>query len=795
MGKSKAKRPENAVPVRAPAPDDPREVRGTAKPSELRPCPTNPRQSVPEESVRELAASFAAVGVLQPLVVRPVPLTAEIEDGGKWAGLQHFEIVAGHRRWAAAQLARLPTVPVIVRWLSDEDVLLVQLIENDQREDVKPSEQAAAYSRLAATGKTAEQIGDAVGKPVGFVRGLLRLAKLPAWALAAVDEGRLPRATAELVARVPGEKVRDRVLAHVLAGRTYGFDLSGKEPKPQAGDEPMSYREAREFIARWCQVELKSAPFSRKALDLVESAGSCEACPKRAGNDQEAAADGVRGDVCLDPECYRAKVAADAKLRIAAAKQHGSTVLPAKESDKLFSHGRLSYDAPYLDLAERCPADSKGRTYKTLIEKHADPAQIVVAIDPDGTVRQLVKKDTAAKLLKQHHKIGAREQQTAANPYAKENAKRRKAAEHGKLCAIRACEKVAERIAADTAGNFIPSATYMRPLVLALIDAVWSDASRLVARRRQLGKGSPRELLAACAAKLRKNSELLVLAAELLAAKRAAFWGNGHWTGAMNKDEAAFWEAFDVDRTALLKEVKAEAGNPKSKPSPDTEDADGPDDEAEVAVQKCRVCGCAEDDCSQCVEKTGKPCSWAEADLCSACVPGAGSLRLNQIAGFTQTALDAMAKKGVRTLGEFAALVDAVKTPGLDHRGKIVAVLTAALVPDEIASWTADAVLDHLHPGRKASAPDPDRGEMVHVPLSSLDDFPDEVADALFPKGISTVTTLMERAEAENQIGDTTPSAMLFGFLTSARINRKLAARAADVVAAHLAANEPQEDA
>jgi ParB/RepB/Spo0J family partition protein len=109
-------------------------------------------------------------------------------------------------------------VPVSVRNLSDEQVLVLQLVANDQREDVLPSEQAAAYGRLAAAGRTAEQIAAATGKGVGFVRSILRLAKLPPWALAAVDRGDLPRATAELVARVPGEESRKRAAACVLLG-------------------------------------------------------------------------------------------------------------------------------------------------------------------------------------------------------------------------------------------------------------------------------------------------------------------------------------------------------------------------------------------------------------------------------------------------------------------------------------------------------------------------------------------------------------------------------------------------
>ena len=202
---------------------------------------------------------------------------------------------------------------------------------------MRPSEQAAGYARLAE-GRNAEEVAALVGKSVGFVRGMLRIARLPAWALAAMDEGKLPRAVAELVARVPGEASRKKVAGCVLLGCESPRELDGEwndgDTWEEAaagvilGDEVLSYRKTRELIRNHFTRELKTAPFSRKSLTLLEAAGSCDACPKRAGNDPEATTDGVRADTCLDPDCYREKVKAHDLAELGKGHRKGALTVP-----------------------------------------------------------------------------------------------------------------------------------------------------------------------------------------------------------------------------------------------------------------------------------------------------------------------------------------------------------------------------------------------------------------------------------------------------------------------------------
>jgi ParB family chromosome partitioning protein len=139
----------------------------------LKPGRYQPRQTLSEENLAELADSIREQGVLQPLVVRP------FESGGRDTGIVAYEIVAGERRWRAARIVGLATVPVIVRELDDQSALAVALIENLQREDLNPIEQARSLSRLAEEFElTHEQVAQAVGRSRSSVTNLLRLLDL-----------------------------------------------------------------------------------------------------------------------------------------------------------------------------------------------------------------------------------------------------------------------------------------------------------------------------------------------------------------------------------------------------------------------------------------------------------------------------------------------------------------------------------------------------------------------------------------------------------------------------------------
>jgi ParB family chromosome partitioning protein len=170
----------------------------------LRPNKFQPRTTMDEGKIEELARSIRANGIIQPIVVRKV-------DG-------QYEIVAGERRWRAAQRAGLLKVPVVVRDIPEERLLAAALIENIQREDLNPIEEAHAYRRLADEYHlTQEQIADAVGKDRSSVANFLRLLKLPQEVRGNLGSGALSMGHARALLGLPDEASQLRVGREVVA--------------------------------------------------------------------------------------------------------------------------------------------------------------------------------------------------------------------------------------------------------------------------------------------------------------------------------------------------------------------------------------------------------------------------------------------------------------------------------------------------------------------------------------------------------------------------------------------------
>lgn len=172
LGDERVKKPENI----------PADQRGQSLPVEfLAPSPYQPRRIFNQDDITELTASVRERGVLQPILVRPSP-----NKPG------YFEIVAGERRWRAAQAAQLHEVPVIIRDLSNEGVLEIALVENIQRADLNPLEEASGYLRLIEEfDHTQESLARVVGKSRSHVANTLRLLTLPDSVQQLVDQGKL----------------------------------------------------------------------------------------------------------------------------------------------------------------------------------------------------------------------------------------------------------------------------------------------------------------------------------------------------------------------------------------------------------------------------------------------------------------------------------------------------------------------------------------------------------------------------------------------------------------------------
>lgn len=169
--------------------------------SALEPGRFQPRQEIREESLTELADSIRQQGVLQPLVVRPIarPVTGP--------GQTTHEIVAGERRWRAAQIAGRTTVPVVVRNVDDQSALAIGLIENLQREDLNPIELANSLSRLVQEFElTHQQIADAVGRSRSSVSNFLRLLELHGGVRELLESGGIDMGHARALLPLAGDK-------------------------------------------------------------------------------------------------------------------------------------------------------------------------------------------------------------------------------------------------------------------------------------------------------------------------------------------------------------------------------------------------------------------------------------------------------------------------------------------------------------------------------------------------------------------------------------------------------------
>jgi len=168
-----------------------------------------PRVDMRQESLEELAASIKAQGIVQPIVVRPVAGAAAGES-------QRYEIIAGERRWRAAQIAGLATVPAVIRRVPDEAAIAMALIENIQREDLNPLEEARALERLISEfGITHQQAADAVGRSRAAVSNLLRLLELPDEITAFVERRELEMGHARALLGLPQRRQQIEVGAMV----------------------------------------------------------------------------------------------------------------------------------------------------------------------------------------------------------------------------------------------------------------------------------------------------------------------------------------------------------------------------------------------------------------------------------------------------------------------------------------------------------------------------------------------------------------------------------------------------
>ena len=253
---------------------------------------TNPRRTFDEGKLRELAASIKHHGLIQPITVRP--------------NSEGFELIAGARRYRAALLAELFSIPARIVEIDDAQVLEWQLVENSQRVDVHPYEEAVGFQRLLdLPGYDVTALAEKSGKSTSHIYARLSLLQLIPEVAEAFTQERITASHANLIARLPQESQAE------------AFEQCWRKDWQDSEPHLLPAKHVSAWIQNNLYLSLADAPFDREDPTLNPAAGACITCPRRSGYNTSLFCD-VQGDHCLDGPCYQIKLTAHIDREIAA---------------------------------------------------------------------------------------------------------------------------------------------------------------------------------------------------------------------------------------------------------------------------------------------------------------------------------------------------------------------------------------------------------------------------------------------------------------------------------------------
>jgi ParB family chromosome partitioning protein len=315
-----------AVGTTAMAPQGPSPIQEIPL-GQIRESQTNARRHFDETKLAELADTIEQYGVLQPILLRPVPSGAS----------DRFELVAGERRYRASKRAGRDTIPATVRELTDSQCLEIQLIENGQRDDVHPLDEARGYARLMQLEPetyTVETIAAKMGKSAVFISGRLRLVQLIPEAQQAFYEAKLSVTHALEIARLQPNDQRHALQECFPQHRNANAILKDKKA------EAVTVRELRAWVEREVHLDLTQAPFDPQDETLLPAAGACARCPKRTGSNPLLFPEVRHKSTCTDRECYKAKVEALVQIRVKPLEAEGEKPFRVSQAASWQTNGR-----------------------------------------------------------------------------------------------------------------------------------------------------------------------------------------------------------------------------------------------------------------------------------------------------------------------------------------------------------------------------------------------------------------------------------------------------------------------
>lgn len=550
--------------------------------------PTNPRKTFDEVKLRELGESIKAVGLINPPRVRSL-------------GKNGFELIVGERRVRGAQMAGLHEIDVIVEDLTDEQVIEAQIVENAQRVDVHPIEEADAFLQLQRDhGYSIERLVEKTGKSKAHLYGRLKLATtLIPDAKKACLEGKIIASVAELIARLDQKLQPDALdIALGCPERPKGAPYNYQSPIEQLGiraesedmnglvRSPLSFRSFQKIYHAKFATRLDEAPFDTTDDHLLESMGACTGCEHNSSNTRELFPDLQKpAGVCTNTECFTAKCEVTYQIRLVAAESRGLKVLDEKANEKL--HAAKEGKGDYVDPSEVVPYDllrpeqrnaSKRPTWEKLLgKKHEVPT--VLAKDERGGPVELLDKKKLIEHLRETKKIDKPEK-PASSPAAKkatpeqlEKEKEKAEKNHAKLLVREAAfdrtlGDLAEKVGVMDAGSRKLQAV-VRWFAVKLLD-MYIDEVEIVAARRLLDRKTKKNDAAEALAEIIESSdmfEVIALLVELEAAgsRRAVTDPAYAWEKNRKADFEELAELVGVDFEKQLElATKAEAAEKKS---------------------------------------------------------------------------------------------------------------------------------------------------------------------------------------------------------------------------------------
>ena len=488
-------------------------------------CPLNPRYTFDETALNELAESIRSQGVLMPLLVRPV-------------NPQTFEVVAGKRRFRAAQLAGEQSVPVDIRELTDAECLEIAITENLQRRDVHPLEESGGYARLLALDEpkySVEQIAAKCAKTPAYIVSRLSLTKLTPNVTEAFVKDEIGLGHALLLAKLQPEEQEQALSACYQ-------EVYGQGSKSRRVLLPV--RHLKDWIERNILLDLAAAPFSKDDAELLPEAGSCLECPKRTGHNTLLFAEvgANQPDSCSDPKCFEAKVDSFVKQMIAA---------KPKLVQISTAYGKPAEDSPvvprnqYVEIRQEKPknkSQQEAPEYKSC--KFATEA--IVA---DGSEKGELRKVCANPECPVHHPKKRQQRGKADTAFKAEHEKRRREEALAQTTGLRVLKAI---------GEAVPVRLMKRDLLFVVSRvAAMLDERKLAVLIRQHGMGKPKDgeapakLLAAFLPKTEESKlgRLLIETVILLSMR------NETDTARVLREAA---QAYKVDIDSISAEVKRE---------------------------------------------------------------------------------------------------------------------------------------------------------------------------------------------------------------------------------------------